>query len=846
MILRNQRVGCCIRAWVCGALLALIGLSASARVVSDPADRLGFFTVMADKMLRSTFPFGITNIPVCSNGVFVYTPAVQRLLQLSANLCDASNTNFFPSVFRPLFANDATSNLFIIGYVQVTNVTDASDPQLAWPYAPAQLAGAKGTPISSANGPINVYGVPWIIGAKKGLPGFNQLSLVTLAPVTRKLEVNRTSSNWPSIYHTNQMYIMAITNNLGISFWNSYTSNYPRPLTIHVSDELDTALTNSVSIWASRTNFLLNFTVNSWPGSQWNGAFPNAVPSTNSFVTTNYAFCSLAPSVYRFVSSTFDPVGSPTSFSFESTTPALPPLPQFGLGITNYLQAYILDGSNVIDYVQLQAPANNGNLTQILADPNYPQAPSNIYYQWSTNTPTSNGSASWGVLNQMYISEHPNIPSGEIPVGGQWAGTTTPMGITAQAEAAYFEGFFYPFIVYNGQTYVNSQLSMMAPYIPTRTLYSATLLQANDPLIHYLVSDLTLQAGAPVVWQSKLLRYNGTWSRSDDSTMSPLPQPPQTPIGDRYQAWLCSGQMKTLAYTVVAANTYACRDPLVYSPDYWNFPSNLVADLTGLGQVHRGTPWQTIYLKDADLTKTYSSTTSGTNSWMAWSGDLDVNDAMLMAPVNDWHLAGLILSLLNSNDPTQLLSVNDSNPADWQAAMDGTVAYSNSLPVVTSSSPLQFDTYIVSSNSPQAFAMANAILQLRTNSAKPWFYSVGDILSASALSGQSPFLNPGSSAYGQQQSNYAIPDAVYEAIPAQLLLKLRPDSIGSIAYTNNGWNLMFSGADNYSYAVQTSTDLMNWLTLSTNQPVQGWFSVPITGPVIGNQYFRTQLLPFGN
>jgi len=79
-----------------------------------------------------------------------------------------------------------------------------------------------------------------------------------------------------------------------------------------------------------------------------------------------------APSVYRFNSATFDPVGSATSSGFETTFPSLPPLPQFRLNTTNYLQAFILDGSNVIDYVQFQKLVSNGNLNQVLADRIFP------------------------------------------------------------------------------------------------------------------------------------------------------------------------------------------------------------------------------------------------------------------------------------------------------------------------------------------------------------------------------------------------------------------------------------------------------------------------------------------
>ena len=153
----------------------------SARTAPDVSNPTGFFTAIADKLLRSTFSFGVTNIPVCSNGVFVYTPAVQRLLQLSANIYDAANTNFFPVVFKPLFARDVSSNLFIIGYQQVTNVSGTTDPQLSPPYDPMQLLNysATNTLITDAHGPVNVYGVPWIIGAKKGLPNFNSFTWTT-------------------------------------------------------------------------------------------------------------------------------------------------------------------------------------------------------------------------------------------------------------------------------------------------------------------------------------------------------------------------------------------------------------------------------------------------------------------------------------------------------------------------------------------------------------------------------------------------------------------------------------------------------------------------------------------
>ena len=39
----------------------------------------------------------------------------------------------------------------------------------------------------------NVYGIPWIIGAKKSMPNFNQFYAFNTAEVTRKLQFNRTT-----------------------------------------------------------------------------------------------------------------------------------------------------------------------------------------------------------------------------------------------------------------------------------------------------------------------------------------------------------------------------------------------------------------------------------------------------------------------------------------------------------------------------------------------------------------------------------------------------------------------------------------------------------------------------
>src|ERR1700688_3446774 len=122
---------------ICLWLAMVAGASAGTAINSN--DPLGFFSTLADKMLRNTFSFGVTNIPVYVNGQFVYSPAVNRVLQLAANVYDASTNSFYPDVFRPIFEHDAVGNVFIVGYTNLSSasgpntVSGTTDPQLILP-----------------------------------------------------------------------------------------------------------------------------------------------------------------------------------------------------------------------------------------------------------------------------------------------------------------------------------------------------------------------------------------------------------------------------------------------------------------------------------------------------------------------------------------------------------------------------------------------------------------------------------------------------------------------------------------------------------------------------------------
>jgi hypothetical protein len=204
---------------------------------------------------------------------------------------------------------------------------------------------------------------------------------------------------------------------------------------------------------------------------------------------------------------------------------------------------------------------------------------------------------------------------------------------------------------------------------------------------------------------------------------------------------------------------------------------------------------------------------------------------------------GLLANLLNTNDLTTQFSINNPNPNAWATQLDGFNVLSNTLSDFLAYRgngpfPLPFNTVTVSSNSPQATLLAKAIVNARAAQPNQLFHNLGDLLAIPSLSQQSPYLNTDTN-----QLYYGLNDAAYESIPSQLLPLLRADSIGGLTATYNQRQLQFSGYDGHYYAVQVSSDLLNWISLATNSPVNGTFSLPL--PPQGNataQFFRSVLV----
>ena len=266
----------------------------------------GFFTNVASRLLSSQLNVNLARIQIYPTNQ--YTPAVHRLLQVTANIYDATTTNFYPSVFRPLFwkTNELIgdgiyqTNIYITGYQYIqepipvngggqpifTLPTEATDPSIPF--------GASG--VSN-----NIYGIPWVIGVKKGLPNFNALEIANCFYIQRSLQFNRNTTvssggSFPygRIYTTNQMYVIGISNIFGVEDWNSYASNYNNSVTVVAQDTFTFGLSNDdTGSFALRIIFSQTDSQSCRPGLEAHLRF--VLPSgTNVFVPQNL---SLAPSL---------------------------------------------------------------------------------------------------------------------------------------------------------------------------------------------------------------------------------------------------------------------------------------------------------------------------------------------------------------------------------------------------------------------------------------------------------------------------------------------------------------------------------------------------------------------
>lgn len=723
-----------------------------------------FFTNAADRMLRAYFPnpisqvvngitntffISITNIPIYPNNF--YTPAVHRILQLAANMFDSVNTNqgdtltpngpYFPSVFRPVFSRpNKLPYVYISGY---SNVVDTND--IAVFKVPSDLRRVNDInnfPVGF-NKSVNVYGIPYIIGARAGWPSFNKFSSIPIVQMFRALElVSRDGHGYPSSkWGFNVRYEVSISNQIAMECWYPSTTNvFPRALDVYIGDESDMWLTNNtgmapVNVPTSPVLTVTNYTPGTstqWPGSQNLGGGVNANPLSFKLVLSNVlavvsnAYLQASPPKLIAVSNFY-------SLPFQFTTNYFNP--QWGLMITNRLRFIMVDHASkrVVDFVDL------GGLGQTPGPDVYVDINSNLwaldqglpssYHFWDNTSSNSVGIPS-GFNLQVAASMAYQYPP---PPNNVWKSLKFGQ---SQSQVQLAQSNFNNFMLKptNGAS-AQAPLVAYKAFVVLNNTWAA-----NDPLVHYLTADLRSGTYTPKAYEA----YTVT---------NPITDGQGIPIGQvsskRYQPWNVPNNDASLSD--VKANPIAYKDPLIYNFDQWQFPTNKFPNVGWLGRVHRGTPWQTVYLKSLGV---------DTKSWTNWTGNnlftnyYGNNDQLIMQPNQDWLLMDLFTTAPNDNAEKGQLSINQTNAAAWAAVFDGLITLTNTP---TGISPLVIDPV----TNYQAFqALTTNINIIRTNFPGASFGSVGQICSVPQLTINSPFINPTNGFPG---------DAVVERIPQQIM-----------------------------------------------------------------------------
>lgn len=830
----------------------------------------GTYYVIGDTLVRTNF--SVTNIQVEAINPptlpYVhqneYTPTIHRILQVAANIYDNMSDKgttypHYPTVFVPLFAKTPTN-------IVITGFTEATDDRLLTARQWRDFSDAL-TNTAYVVGPhtnLNFYGQHLVIGAKKGHPNFNELGMQASIQISRKLSATRQSAGSTNIVSTNQMFLVSMQNRWGMETWNSYTNEYRRRLRVGGDVVSRVVLRDGTNLFRQAvfdqtfTTSVLTNSPNPWTGAQ-------QFLATNLFVLFDNQTPLLADRAY----STNRGEG-PVRFGVTNTLAEFGPLersPEFVLYTTNKVRFWMVDEATgrIVDFVSFDRLITEMDLRK---------------HMFPTPSPATGGFGSRNVINE-------NMFWDPTPIGGPLSPYTighsnqlamaagefnAPPQISDQLWRAYRfnspskEGAISVWRRFIGlplraeddpRAQVPPEMVHQVPFTPTRQIRWTVSWQANDPLVHYMHQDLR---------KVEL-----------DQALSVLTTPlPDWDIGKRnkaYHPWggntdQQSGQQDEFAYNV------GLQDPGVRMSDDWEFPVMRKSTLNGntnyfypnigtLGQVHRGTPWQTMYLKsiyrrnpnevDQVDGRAKREVFVDPSVWSRWAGSIGTY------PSSDWRLLDVFTTAANENAARGLLSVNQTNTAAWSAVLGGTVVARTAVRTadIRSISPFQgvrpaegFEATVAEPGSLEVASIVQSIIDARTNQfdiikhpnarANPKtpyvaivktnqfvgqpvavFNHMGAILGAPALSVQNPYL-----IRDQEQVQKVWTDKAVEYIPQQILSLLQRDEPRFVVY---------SFGQSLKPAPRSLTSDPNFYHMCTNYQ--------ITGEVITKTTFRVEGQP---
>lgn len=712
-----------------------------------------------------------------------YSPTLHRLLQLTANFWDATTNRvpsrpYIPTVFRPLFGVQSTAgrptNIFIRGYAEVTNINALRGVVPRDLRNPDDRLLLSETLNDNPNAVVVAYDVPFVVGAKKGLPNFNEFWLQNVAEVARKAELVKTNATDRRPGRTNLMYTLCVSNQFGLEAWNSYATLFNHDWELRISGIFEETLveeqkqtnggsviTNLFVLASTRQPYSTNLTGKDWGSSK----------STNSFkVPIMRGLTLLGNSVYsRWPRPHFTPETTNATPQMLFQANSYHDLPDWKLRVTNRIYYSLTDKTTgrILDFVAL------GNLST--------QLDIKEALRHETNSPAMWLRFPQGVVNQIDVS-YGNL---DVRDWKSWS-RRLPEGMDREKSIDLLRTFLGLSPLDNFVADATQQArrrdlgrktQFQAGYTPVGKPYQDCSWQVNDPLVHYLTGDLLDPAARPsdstatndfnrIRWAQPFIPLTNThnlgrlneryapWGGNANKSQNSADEA-------RFPWWSSSWAIGT-NIVVRTSKDIRFKDPLVARSDDWQFPTNKFASVGEIGRVHRGTPWQTVYLK---------SGVAPAKEWYYWSGSRGTH------PTNDWSLVDLFTTTFNDNGVRGLISVNQTNLAAWSAVLSGVPVLTNltapSASLTRTNGQGAYGSIIIqpAADAPQLLEIVDGINRAR-NSRGGSFAHMGDILATPELTRASPYLS----------TNHVLTDAVLERIPQQVLSLVRGDEPRFVVY----------------------------------------------------------------
>lgn len=684
-----------------------------------------------------------------------YSARIHQIVQQAANIVDAvaGSTNF-PSVFRPQFeAVDVGTNfsVYVINYKLMDPSVDANEAASRFiPDAPPAFRRWRDLGVGEKPGLDDcVYGVPFIIAARTGLPNFSAFAVETYAQAVRRLKVYK-NANSTTIRQIDQALQIGITNSFKISVRHHYSNAYPRAVQVYLRNSVTNLLTNSFQVGLVPTTGMFS-------------GFIAIIPAGG--ITNDFFLKPALPSNLVLAHNETNDVAAGVGKTNL-----------WGLAVRNRIAFMMTDGDHIIDAVSMVGTNGSFDFGRELVNSDTAVGSTRPVREiWN---PKAYRSSSIGISNHFQICL---LDNDATSLTTDWQDFNPLVRNRRDGILSFSNNLANP-----------TQSVVEAPFVAVRRMRQQLIWEANDPLVHYTADDLWYPGNQKTVTKAEL----------------------QTPVDVyRVNRRLSPWGGKAIQSAAPEELDITLRDQSILAPEDWRFPAHALPSVGWIGRIHRGTPWQTIYLK---------SEKPGDRNWLIHSGQIrGGRDGISFSPTNDWRLVDVLTTTINPSAVRGRLSINQTNVAAWSAALSGVLG-SQVIKDAASLREFQARDLAVEPASVSADREVEKIVEainiIRNQRANREFTKLSDILSVPELNAASPLIrNPQTEALGfgpardrQPQVETMIYDSDYERIYEQILGLLK---VGEPRFVIYAWGQSLKPA---RLGVQ-----YNGNNIDLNQPLSG-------------------------